>query len=293
MNTYERITEALIERIEAGDIPWRKPWNAEHGMPLRWSGAPYRGINIWMLASRGFTSPTWLTFKQARKAGGSVRKGEKGTPVVFWKRIEKRDADTDQLRHIPVLKGFTVFNIGQCEGVDDPNAEQIKQAAPIDTDATCEAIVANYKGTPRVATGGGRACYSPALDIVSLPDRNAFESTGSYYSTLFHELAHSTGHRTRLKRDGICNHAAFGDHRYSREELVAEFAASFLCGVAGIAEREPDTETNSVAYLQGWVKKLRQNPKELVTAAAQAQRAVDWIQGKRYEKGEAEEQAAA
>ncbi len=282
--TYERITDTILARMEQGDIPWRKPWAAASGMPRNIRGTAYRGINVWLLASLGYGSPTFLTYKQAQAKGGNVRKGEKGCPVIFWKQLQITDKDTGKAKRIPMLRGYTVFNVAQCDGVDDPNAPDESERAAIDPIEIAEKLVANYATAPSMTHGGGRACYSPALDSVTMPERDAFESSEFYYSVLFHELGHSTGHRTRLARDGVTNHGAFGDHRYAREELVAEFTASYLCGAAGIERRE--TLENSAAYLQTWTRKLRQDPKALIAAAGQAQRAADWIQGRRFERGE-------
>lgn len=269
--------------MDKGVIPWRRPWSAESGMPINIRGTGYRGINVWLLASLGYESPTFLTFKQARAAGGSVRKGEKGCPVVFWKQLNIEDKATGEARRIPMLRGYTVFNVAQCDGVEDPAASDLTPKRSINPIESAEKIAANYSGAPNISHGGGRAFYNPATDSVTLPERDSFDESEFYYATMFHEYAHSTGHRNRLARDGVTNHASFGDHRYAREELVAEFTSSYLCGVAGIEKRE--TIENSAAYLQGWRAAIKRDPKALVTAAAQAQRAADWIQGTRYEKG--------
>lgn len=286
---YERITETIIERMEQGDIPWRKPWAASAGMPRNIRGTAYRGINVWLLASLGYASPTFLTFKQAKQKGGSVRKGEKGCPVVFWKQLEITDKESGEAKRIPMVRGYTVFNVAQCDFVADPHAPEETERPSIPPIEVADKLVANYASAPDVQHGGGRACYSPVQDSVRMPERDSFETSEFYYSVLFHELGHSTGHRTRLARDGVTNHAAFGDHTYAREELVAEFTASYLCGVAGIERRE--TIDNTAAYLQSWTRKLRQDSKALVTAASQAQRAADWIQARRFERADKGESA--
>lgn len=279
---YERITATILARMEEGDIPWRRTWSPEAGMPRNIRGTNYRGINVFLLGSLGYESPTFLTFKQAQAKGGCVRKGEKGCPVVFWKWLDKADKETGEQKRIPLLRGYTVFNVAQCDEVADPFGIDEDTRPTIDPIEVCEKMVESYAGAPSVEHGGGRACYSPLTDGVRMPSRDSFESSEAYYSTLFHELGHSTGHHTRLKRDGVTNHASFGNHSYAKEELVAEFCASFLCGVAGIAR--PETVDNSAAYLQSWMRALRKDPKLLVQGAAAAQRAADWIQGKRYEQ---------
>ena len=284
LDTYQKITDAILDRMDQGEIPWRQPWSAEAGMPKNIRGTHYRGINVWILSSLGYQSPTFLTYKQAQAQGGNVRKGERGAPVIFWKQINVKDRETGDPKRVPLLRGYTVFNVSQCDGVEDPHKPGEDTRPTIDPIEVAEKITANYAGSPEINYGGGRACYAPISDAVSMPARDSFESSEFFYSVPFHELGHSTGHRSRLARDGVTNHAAFGRHEYAREELVAEFTASYLCGAAGIEQRE--TLENSAAYLQSWAGVLRRDPKALIAGAAQAQRAADWIQGRRFEKGE-------
>ena len=303
MTVYEIITQRIIEKLEAGTIPWRKPWKGgADGVPRNLkSGRPYRGINVFLLAMAGYSSPNWLTFRQAKLLGGSVRKGEKGYPVVFWKwpegsrsEVESGKSDHSGTQHPepltynpqdgapeeprgrgPILRYYTVFNLSQCDGIDDPSAEDLDVIAftPI---AQCEAIVRNMPTPPRITHRQQRAYYQPSTDEINLPMKNSFASPQEYYATLFHELTHATGHASRLDRSGITDPVLFGSHDYSREELVAEMGAAFLCGETGI---ENATLDSSAAYVAGWLKRLRGDAKLVITAAAQAQKAVDYVLG--------------
>ena len=218
----------------------------------------------------GFASPFWLTFKQVQLFGARVKKGEKSFPVVFWKILE--DAENGETRKIPFLRYHSVFNLAQCEGITVPAPPDIKGVFhPI---LKCEQVVDQMPCPPAIEHGGGRACYSPPQDKLSLPDAKAFESSETYYSTLFHELTHATGHASRLSRREITNPIHFGSDPYSREELVAEMGAAFLSGHCGI---ENQTIDQSAGYIQNWLERLRDDRKLVVHAAAQAQKACDFI----------------
>ena len=288
-DAYQLITDAMLALIEAGTCPWRKTWrgtDGDNGAISMSSGKPYSGINPWILAltamSKGFTSRHWGTFKAIQANGGKVRKGEKSTAVVFWKWIKTEDKDTGEEKVIPFLRYFRVFNAEQAEWADGlPEAfqpldltDEVDEFDPIEQ---AEAIAAGYlegRNPPSFANDGrDSAFYRPSTDSVSMPERSAFEGAGEYYSTLFHELGHSTGHADRLNRKGVTNFDRFGSHQYSQEELVAEFTACFLCGDAGIV----DTRENSAAYMRGWAKKLKEDKKMLVMAASQAVKAARMI----------------
>jgi antirestriction protein ArdC len=283
---YEIVTERIIAKLEQGIIPWRRPWHAESGLPRNLvSGGEYRGVNVFLLACQGYESPYWLSFKQARELGGSVKKGEKATPVVFWKWVETQQADPETglpaTRRIPLLRYYSVFSITQCEGVRHRRLLELvgDSPKPFTPIAHAEAIVTAYPSPPSIHHGGKQAFYRPADDAVTMPPRETFETPESFYSVLFHELIHSTGHSSRLARPGVTQPIRFASHEYSREELVAEMGASFLRAVAGI-NSEP-LMTNSAAYLQGWLRALRKDARMLVIAGAQAQKAADWILGKK------------
>jgi antirestriction protein ArdC len=277
---YQIITERIVALLEKGTIPWQKPWSTNAGdcLPRNLvSCKPYRGVNVFLLHAMNYGNPYWLTFKQAQDLGGNVKRGEKASPVVFWKWLDLDEQDeTGKGKRVPMLRYYSVFNASQCEGIETPMAEgKQREHAPIET---AEQILANMPKRPPIEHGGNRACYSPAFDRVDMPHAHTFQGGEHYYSVLFHELTHSTGHESRLNRKGVAGSggewSAFGSTPYAREELVAEMGAAFLCGQAGIVERTLD---NSAAYVAGWLERLRHDNRLVVTAAAQAQKAADFI----------------
>ena len=224
--------------------------------------------NVFLLGCTGYTSPYFLTFNQANRVGARVRKGEKGYPVIFWKfGVTKSSV---------LCRYYTVFNVAQVEGLDVP-PEMLEPSVPSEPIAECEALVDGFTGCPTIRHGSNGAWDTPSLDIVSMPERGLFISPEHYYSTLFHELTHSTGHKSRLDRVGITDLGRFGDVNYSKEELIAEMGAAYLCGLAGI---ENKTINESASYLQGWLFRLRNDPKLLISAASQAQKSVDYMTGR-------------
>ncbi len=281
---YEIVTGQILEQLEQGVVPWSRPWKVDGLAPANLAtGRAYRGINVLLLGFRAGSTPWWLTFRQAKALGGRVLRGAKSAPVVFWRWAEKRNSegetqDEEIAERIPVLRYYRVFNLDQTEGIDEERIPRLstEEAEPMEA---AEAIVAGYPDPPSVEhRAQPRACYAPVSDTVTMPPREVFESATGYYSTLFHELAHSTGHVRRLGRPSFeRNHAApFGSDEYAREELVAELGAAFLCGEAGI---DPDVP-NSAAYLDHWRQKLSRNPRLIVTAAQQAKKAADHILGR-------------
>jgi antirestriction protein ArdC len=269
---YEVITDRILDSLSKGVVPWRKPWRTEAPKNLV-SHKDYRGVNILLLHAAPFESPHWMTFKQARDQGGSVKKGERGTPVVFWKVGEKRDAKGKAEKSF-LLRYYTVFNLQQCEGVKAPPAAPRPIFNPI---KECERIVLGFGDRPQIENGGGRAAYSPSKDRIVMPPQSAFHSAPEYYSTLFHELIHSTGSEKRLARKGVVDRARFATHDYSFEELVAECGSAFLCAQGGISTTTLD---NSAAYIAHWVKALKSDPKMIVNASGQAAKACDLILGR-------------
>ena len=271
-SVYEVITDRIIELLERGNVPWRKPWTAKAGFPHNLvSGKPYRGINVLLLHSMNYESPFWLTYKQAAELGGNVRRGEKSTPICFWKQLEVEDKQTHEIEKIPLARFYYVFNLSQCENIKDiPNVPEVQTTA---TDAA--AIVANMPQRPAIKHGMRKAYYSPSEDYIGLPDAKNFESEAAYHSVLFHEMIHSTGHASRLNRPTLTATAGFGSKEYCKEELIAELGAAFLCGQAGI--HAASIMENSAAYLRGWIDALRSERTLIVQAAAQAQRACDYI----------------
>ena len=277
MNVYELVTQRIIDQLEAGVIPWRKPWKGSGGgAPINYvSRKPYRGINLLLLPKDG----EWLTFKQAGDAGGHVKAGEEGSMVVFYKRME-RVRENGRPDSFPYLQYSTVFHVSQCEGikskivettVPDTEAEPIEAAQTVLNDYVTRSGV-----TVKNVEGSGEAYYYPLMDTIVLPVIGQFESAEEYYSVAFHEAAHSTGHPSRLNRDKMMA-SAFGGGDYSREELVAEIAASMVMNVAGIEQSQ--TFENSVSYINGWLKRLREDSRAIVTASGKAQKAADLILG--------------
>jgi antirestriction protein ArdC len=272
-SVYDIITEQIVQQLESGVAPWRKPWNIAPPANLV-SGKPYRGINVLLLAIRGWGSPYWATYKQAAERGGHVRRGEHGTKVVFWKcdkyETETPDGATVE-RTSAILRYYTVFNVEQCEGIKAPQTTR-----PINPIEECDRIITGMPHAPGFAQDA-RAWYRPSTDTVGMPARTAFDSAEGYYGTFFHELTHSTGHLSRIGREGIEKLEQFGSESYSREELIAEIGSAMLCGVAGIA---PQTVANSASYLQSWLRVLRADARMVISAASAAQKAADYILGR-------------
>ncbi|WP_417459053.1 ArdC family protein [Kordiimonas sp.] len=291
VDAYQIITDKILALLDRGVVPWRKPWKGggSNQQPISLTtGKAYRGINtviLWGTAiEMGYEAPFWLTYNQAKTLGGNVKKGENGTPVTFWKIGETKEIDekTGKPGTYAILRTYTVFNVAQCENLDE---SKLPEAAKVDVELTdhdaiesCEAIVSDWAGKPEVVTEGGRAFYRRSTDVVTMPEIGRFDAAEEYYSALFHELIHSTGHVTRLDRleDG----SSFGSASYSKEELVAEMGAAFLCGHAGI---ESATIENSASYIDGWRKVLKADNKAVIQAASAAQKAVDMVLGVSWE----------
>jgi antirestriction protein ArdC len=287
---YAVITDRIIQALETGTVPWRMPWRKIKPTSLA-NRANYRGINRFMLELatqiNGYSSPYWLTFRQALAQGGNVKKGEKGWPCIFFKTLDKDDGaesgdpqdeakdGEDTRRSRAIARYFTVFNLDQCEGITAPALPDVAPFNPIEA---CESIVTGFESRgPAMHMGGNQACYIPLRDDVEIPPPQQFASPEDFYGTLFHEFGHGTGHPTRLARfETTAAVAAFGSESYSREELVAEMTAAFLCAEAGIS---PPTLDQQAAYIKGWLSHLRDDSRAVVTAAAQAQKACDFILG--------------
>jgi antirestriction protein ArdC len=277
-DAYQIVTDKIVAMLEEGKIPWQKPWACLGAARNLSSGKHYRGINIWLLSATDYSTPWWVTFRQAKALGGSVRKGEKGQHVVFWKLLQLKDKNapisptgTEKGRKIPFLRYYTVFNVEQCDGITAPEEAPREEFDPVEA---AEAIVEAMPQRPTIQHGGDRACYSPRLDQVRMPPRLHFESGAGYYCTLFHELTHATGHPSRVGRKELGAVAAFGSDSYSKEELVAELGASFLANECNLSRA---TIHNSAAYIQSWLKALKNDKKLIVHAAAAAQKAADYI----------------
>jgi len=287
-NVYDAITERIIDALEAGRIPWKKEWRTSgksSGLPYNLvSKQPYRGANVFSLLCSGYSSSGWCTYKQAQALGYNVRKGEKSSPVIFWKFPAKADktsspdasTSTDDKRSAPFARLYHVFNIEQLDGV--PSELPFTDAVTFDPIAECEAVTAAFMASashPSLAHGGDSAHFNISRDHVQMPNRETFNSAGGYYATLFHEFAHSTGIKSRCDRAELQARTGFGSEEYSKEELTAEFAAAFLCAETGCSNEE--RIFNSVAYIQGWISKLKNDKQMAVQAAQRAQKAADFI----------------
>lgn len=290
-DVYETVTNQIIEGLNKGFIPWRKPWKTHPPMNLITKKA-YRGINLFLLDLmsflRGYKSPYWLTFRQCMQKRGKVQRGEKGTQIIFWKWMEKKvnlkntnENDLVNWRKQEIkqgyrlvknafLKFYTVFNYDQCRDLKDDFEYEKEERGSINE---AERIIKNYRNCPIIQHGGNKACYIPSSDEIRVPMKNDFESVEDYYSTLFHESIHSTGHTSRLNREEL-GQGFFSSEDYSKEELIAEMGASFLNSLVRIKDK---TIENSTAYIQSWLKVLKNDKKLVLIAASQAQKAVDYI----------------
>lgn len=278
-DAYSVITERICEQLDKGVVPWDKPWKAISGDgPTSLSTLkPYRGVNVMLLGctamAHGYESPFWTTFKQAKERGGSVRKGEHGTPVVLWKPVTKQSENEseDKPDTYLMMRYYTVFNVEQCDGIE--GIPVVEPLPPFDSIERAESVLGSMPSRPMLRHGGDRAYYSPTLDYVQMPQPQSFDRPESYYSVLAHEMVHATGHSSRLNRKGIEASAPFGSETYSREELVAEIGSAFVMSHCGIEPNVP----RSASYIASWLRVLKDDRKMIATAAAQAAKASDWI----------------
>ena len=293
-DVYNRVTDRIIADLEKGVRTWLKPWNAGHTAgkitrPLRHNGIPYQGMNILLLwgesLDKGYSAPIWITFKQAQELGGHVRKGEHGSLVVYANKVTRTETDDkgeEVERQIPFMKGYTVFNVEQIEGLPAHYYGKSENPLPIAERLDyAERFIANTGIT--VQHGGNSAYYAPAKDLVQMPPFEAFKDKESYYATILHELVHATSHKTRLDRS--FNAKRFGDNGYAREELVAELGAAFLSADLGIT---PEIREDHAAYLAHWLKALKEDSRAIFSAAAHAQRAADFLQALQGKEATAE-----
>lgn len=273
MDIYAEVTSRIIAQLEQGHIPWQQPWVSTNGCISHSTGKAYSLLNQMLLGKPG----EYVTFKQCQQEGGKVRKGEKAHFVVFWRWIEGTDKKTGEPTKIPYLRYFNVFHIDQCDGLSAKYVSTLP-ATPASPDESAEQIVAGYIGRSGVKLAyeeGDRAFYKPAADSITVPLIEQFVNTSEYYSTLFHEMVHSTGHESRLNR--LEKTAFFGSEAYSKEELVAEIGASALVHHSGL--ETPSSFRNNTAYVESWLKALRGDKRFIVSAAGKAEKAVDLILG--------------
>ena len=275
MDIYSEVTSRIIAEMEKGVIPWKKPWIASGKCVSHATGKPYSLLNQMLLGRPG----EYVTFNQCQQAGGRIKKGAKSQMVVFWKWIEQEDEETGEKKEVPFLRYFNVFHIDQCEGLTAKCVQPLPEL-PEDLPETkvAEDVIYEYlsrEGVKLVHEQGDRAFYRPSTDEVVLPIRKQFTSAAEYFSTAFHELVHSTGHKSRLNR--LEKTAFFGTEAYSKEELIAEIGAAALVNHSGLETAH--TLKNSAAYIQNWLTALKNDKRFIVSAAGKAEKAVHLILG--------------
>ena len=280
-DVYADVTEKMMDALENGVVPWRKPWTTMGGHRNLASGREYRGINVFLTSLSamrgGYSYPLWLTMKQANRLGGRVRAGEKGTMVVFWEpRVDVRKLDNgeEEERRRLVFKKYYLWNVEQISGLVLP---ELPTAEGASSHEGAERVWKGYADRPLISHGGSAAFYAPGLDAIQMPPKATFEGTSAYYQVLFHEAIHSTGAKTRLNRSTLTQAGRFGDANYSQEELVAEMGGAMLLARAGL---EPAYE-NSGAYLRGWLKAFNEDKRLVVVAAQAAEKAARYVLGER------------
>jgi antirestriction protein ArdC len=280
VDVYKIVTDRIIALLEQGIVPWRRPWTGN--FPTNYdSGKEYQGINTLMLGGsalcNNYSSPYWLTYRQAQKHGGNVKQGEHGS-IVVWKesgfnKVKNKDG-TEGLKPYFYMKYFTVFNLEQCQGVPEKHPPTSK----IDMDKgiieRCEAVISNMPRPPAIVRGQ-IAAYLPIKDVIELPSMEYFESLEAYFAVMYHELTHSTGAQSRLARPGVTSHSQFASHKYGYEELIAEMGSAYLCARAGIDC--PMITENSAAYVGSWLRTLKADKMVLLKAAGKSTAAVDYI----------------
>ncbi|RVI34234.1 ArdC family protein [Sinorhizobium meliloti] len=285
-DVYQRVTDQIVAELEKGVRPWLKPWNAEHAAgritrPLRGNLVPYQGINVIMLwaeaMEKGFAAPIWMTFKQALELDAHVRKGEKGSLVVFASSMTRTETieatGEEEERNIPFMKGYTVFNVEQIEGLPaNYYAPAQARLDPVQRNGAAETFFTNTAA--QIRHGGNQAYYSAGPDHVQMPPFETFRDAESYYATLAHEVTHWTKHPKRLDRD--FGRKRFGDEGYAMEELVAELGAAFLSADLDLT---PEVRPDHASYIENWLKVLKEDRRAIFTAASHAQRAADFLNG--------------
>jgi len=278
---YQIVTDRIIAKIEEAIknhdvLPWHKPWT-EGNRPMNYvSQKVYRGINLWLLEPGEYLTWNQICDEQKKNRAVHLKKGSKASIVVFFKfdrKVEKNEKGEDEERRVPILRYYNVYNVKDVEGLEPHHQAKTFATDPIEEAERIASTYVQREGI-RLRTDGEDAHYSPLLDEVVVPNIKRFQVQGEYYSTLFHEMVHSTGHSKRLNRLNAT--AFFGSKDYSKEELVAEMGAAMLCGEVGIVDVTAD---NSAAYLQNWLTAISSDPSMLVSAAGKAQKAVDYIMG--------------
>jgi antirestriction protein ArdC len=299
---YDRINEVVLAGLEKEGLKWFMGWKDSSG-PRNWATErPYNGFNIFwlnaLMRGEGYSANEWMTYNQAKANGGQVRRGETSTSVFFWKIswFDREDKNyynsledikkagltfsTKRFKKCFTLRDFKVFNIDQIEGLEPKGLDKVVENTDQTPNESAEAVIAGYVGGesgPSLGHANGGAYYTPAKDSITMPYIQDFCDNDTYYKTLFHEMAHSTGHKDRLNRDTLMDVKVWGDETYAKEELVAEITAMYLSGLCGL--NPADNEENSQAYIKSWTKRLKDDKKECVTAMTQAVKASELIKG--------------
>jgi antirestriction protein ArdC len=276
---YKELTDRIVKRLEEGEVPWISAFNNVNvGYPRNFiTDKVYRGANFFMTLFEERETPYWLTYKQAKDLGGQVRKGEHGTPIIYFQFLDREDENGEPIR-IPMVRRSVVFNLEQCDGIENPIQKELEAARnPVFNNiATCEHLYQSFQD--KVAqvyhTSGGKSYYQPIVDKITMADKYRFHNEKFYYRTLFHELAHSTGHEDRLNRPGIVKPVKFGSPRYAREELVAELTSAFLCNKAGIVE---ETFEKSTSYISNWLEALKNDKMLVYEAMKDSFKAIEYL----------------
>ena len=272
-DVFTIVNNRIIEQLEKGVVPWRQPWTGAGAPRNLITGRAYRGLNVLLLASLGYSTNLFLTLKQVNELGAKIKKGEHACPVVFWSQKDVEPDEKSGKEAKRILRYYSVFNVEQCLELPDDRIPVFESThnEPI---RVCEMIIENMPLPPKILTKSSEAYYNPSTDIINMPKIKSFIDSEAYYAVLFHELVHSTGHQTRLSREGITNPEKFGSERYSEEELVAQIGACFLASHTGCSMKHFE---NDVAYIDGWLKKLKDDKRFLLFASSKAQRAVDYV----------------
>ena len=270
---YEIITNRIIEQLEKGVIPWQKPWKGGLTSSNFVSKYEYHGINRLMTNMMGFTTPYWVTFHQVNSLGGRIKKTEHGTPIIYFD-IKEKEVNGIKDKYI-LVKYSTVFNLEQTT-LEIPVVEPVtKEFTPIEN---AELIVTNYINGPKIEFKDTQTYYMPSTDTVNMLKRENYLSPEHYYYCLYHELSHSTGHHSRLNREGISSDSLHSKHSYSYEELIAELSSSFLLNAIGL-----DFIQQHSSYISGWLSVLKNDSKFVIKAASEAEKAANYILGARSE----------
>jgi antirestriction protein ArdC len=276
IDLYQQVTDKIVAALENGTRPWKKSWIGASSAPLRHNGVAYTGINVLLLGLSDFSNPYWMTYKQAQEYGGQVRKGEKSTHIVFFKPLAIKDRATNEDKTIPLMRGYSVFNAKQIDGLPDRFIVKPEPRHNDERNAIVEKFIADTGAN--IKHGGDKAFYVPSGDYIQMPMAECFGGINDYYATLAHELTHWTGHESRLDRS---LKTISGTKDYAREELVAELGSAFVCANLGI-ESEP--RPDHVEYIAEWLSVLKADSRAIFQVSSAAQKAADFLMQKNAKK---------